>query len=209
MSLTITGPQAGLGQAIKSTIDMEVNGDDSRMKMSGLGAVMPDMEIIIKNGVFYMGAEGEWMAFDTEGMLDKDNLRSTNASQMQAVLGDASGVQSLGKRSVRGVECEILGFTVPPEKLWDLAALSGKQTVSGVQVSHFNGEVALGLADGLMRQMLMEMSMSEMGKPASALDMSIEMTLWDVNAPGVVIEAPKGAKSLGDLGDLGRSLPLQ
>ena len=122
-----------------------------------------------------------------------------DAEQLQAFLDDASNPRLVGRRQVKGIECEVVAFDISPEEMRDLAALSGRSSLGtgpdqDVQVGDFHGEVAIGVEDGLMRQMLIDMDMADRNNPAEKAAFRLTMTMWDINSPDVTIEAPEGVK---------------
>ncbi len=199
MEIKAQGFEAGLAQSFTMGFDMEVAEPDAHMKMYTKGLPLSlDMEIITKGDTMYMKMGDEWASFPGEEGQGKAQMEVIDTDELEQFLDDASGAKIIGRRQVKGIECDIVSFTLSAAKMRELMAMSGqgrsaRQLPEDVEFEQFQGEFAIGVADKLMRQMVIKMSGFQKSAPADKFAMEISMTIWDINAP-IVIKAPEGAK---------------
>ncbi|MHB1413653.1 MAG: DUF6612 family protein [Chloroflexota bacterium] len=205
MVIVVEGTQTGEAQSVKMTMDFVVAEPDMHLRLSSEGSPLAlDMEMIAKDNVLYMKMGEQWMAMgDAENLLDSgdDDMGLTSPDQVEQFLALASDVRTTGRRKIKGVECDVISFTIPPEKMQELMALRGGMTAQGsgtddVQIQTFQGELAIGSDDMITRQLVMKMSGADKAKPNEKFGLSIWMTLWDVNDPSIAVKAPVGVKPL-------------
>ncbi|MDA8217884.1 MAG: LppX_LprAFG lipoprotein [Dehalococcoidales bacterium] len=206
MVIVVEGTQTGEAQSVKMTMDFVVAEPDMHMRLSSEGSPLAlEMEMIAKDNVLYMKMGEQWMAMgDAENLLDSgddDDMGLTSPDQVEQFLALASDVRTTGRRKIKGVECDVISFTIPPEKMQELMALRGGMATPGsgaddVQIKTFQGELAIGSDDMITRQLVMKMSGADKAKPNEKFGLSIWMTLWDVNDPSIAVKAPVGVKPL-------------
>lgn len=204
MEIAVEGQQAGVPQSITMLFEFEMAEPDMHMKMSTKG--MPfslNMEMITKGDTAYMKMDDEWVSMPGAAKTQtKSQMQPLDVDDLESFLADATNVQLIGRRSVKGVECDVISFKLSPQKIQELAALRGQSSAQrtpsdAVQLDQFHGEVAVGVADKLVRQMVFKMSGTDKRKPAERFDMTFTISMWDINSPSIVIKAPEGAKPLG------------
>lgn len=204
MEIDIVGREAGKEQSATMAIEFEINEPDAHMRMSMVGEDLPmklDMEFIAKDKVTYIKMGDEWMAFEGGDSEIKSEMNMADVSELEAYLEDASGLEVIGRRVVNGVECDIIGFTISSEKMLELARLSGRASSQRaleeeVEISEFQGEVAIGVADKMMREMVLDMSGRAKDNPQDGFSMHLTMSMWDINSPDITIEAPEGVEPM-------------
>lgn len=203
MEIDMQVRQAGQPIAVKMLAEFEIAEPDSHMTMTTKG--MPfslNMEVITKGDTTYMKMDDQWVSMPGGGKRQaRSQMGVMDVDDMEAFLADASSVKIVGRRDVKGVECDVVSFRLSPEKMMELAALrgqaSGEQTRSqDLKLDQFDAEVAVGVADKLLRQMVFRMSGYDSRKAAEKFDMTITMTMWDFNSPSILIKAPEGAKPM-------------
>ncbi len=198
MAIDIDVAQRGVPQAVSMIIDMEVAEPDAAMKMSSEGMPLSlDMEMVMKGDVLYMKMGDEWTALPGEGGLAEGNQAGApDVKEMQAFFANTPSAKIMGKRTVRGIECQVISFDIPPERMLDLLAMSSGATepppTEDVRFDEFTGEVAIGIEDRMMHEMVLRMSGSQVDSPAEKFAMAVTITMWDINSPSIVIKAPAG-----------------
>lgn len=207
MEITVEGKQDGLPQSAFISADFEMNEPDVSMVMKMKSPELPvPMEIgfVVAGKTAYMKMGGEWMSFpaDEEKSGSFGDMDMVNMEELQEFLRDATNVRLLGRRTVKGVECDVVGFTLSQAKMLELARKQGKlgegdDFPEDLGFEAFSGEFALGVKDRLMHQMVIDMSMFDKSAPSDRFKMKMSYTLWDVNAPGIVIKPPAGAVPFG------------
>ncbi len=198
MSFDFSLAQRGVPQALTMVMDMEVAEPDASLKISSEGSPISfDVEMIVKDKVVYMKMGDEWTAMPGGGEFGEElEMGAMDVKKMQEFFAHTNSAKITGKRTVKGIECQVISFEIPPERMYDLLAMSGgagqAPAPDDVQFEEFSGEVAVGLPDKLMHEMILRMSGSQRGSSADKFAMTIQMTIWDINSPGVVIKAPAG-----------------
>ncbi|MDA8218499.1 MAG: hypothetical protein M0Z94_12870 [Dehalococcoidales bacterium] len=203
MEIAIDGVADGQPQSVKMGIEFEIAEPDSHMKMSGDGLPMPmDIEFISKGDTTYMNMGGQWMAIP--GGSDSSvtsEMKVADMAEVDSLLSDASNVKVVGRRIVKNVECDIISFDMTPSGMQALAELLGSTSGSDTadqpfDVKEFKGEVAIGVADKVVHEMSVTMKGNPKDKPDETMTMSYTISMWDINSPDIVIEAPAGATTL-------------
>lgn len=207
MEIVVSGTGSGTGESATVNVDFDLNEPDMRMAMKITGEEKPmpfDMEIRVVDETVYLNIGGDWMAFPVDeeqpGLGDQRDLVDMN--EIEAFLSEAENVKVIGRRSVRGVQCDVVAFTLPDDRLLELAreqsAVGADEVaIEDIQIGAFQGEFAIGVEDKLLHQMVLNMSMFDKTKPSAQFNMTFTTTLWDVNAPNIVIEAPVGVTPFG------------
>lgn len=206
MEIKMEGIQKGEKQAVAMTVEFEMNEPNMRMAMTmeneELGAPM-DIEFIVADKTGYMKMGGEWMSFPAEE--DAQNPLGGNfldMDEMDDFLKTATNVRLAGKRTVKGVECDVIAFDLPQAEMLELARSQGKldeddELPEDLGFEDFKGEFAIGAKDKVMREMVIGMGFFDKKNPRERFDMAMIFTLWDLNAKDIVIKAPAGVKPFG------------
>jgi hypothetical protein len=208
MMVEVEAEQEGTKESVAMRFEFETADPDSRMMMSGVGPLMPfEMEIISKDDTTYFRMDDEWTAMPGGGQSEFSTGGSgpMEMGELEALLGDASSATVVERRVVRGVECDVVSFTLGPDSLRELAAQGiggeeeGPLADEDVQIDEFKGEVAIGVADQLLREMTMQFSGHSKATPADRFRMMYTIAMWDINSPDVVITVPPEAQAAGAL----------
>ena len=199
MEMVMDIAQRGLVQSITVHLDVEVAEPDMHVKMQTEGAPGGfDMEMVAKGDVLYMRLADEWSALPASpDRKTQSRLYPVDDEQLQAFLAVASNATMAGRRQVKGVECDVITFSVPWERALELARLAGNAPAGDLSDAEVNfeqleGEVAIGVEDKIVRQLGMRMSGHSKANPAERFALDFAMTIWDINANDMVIEAPAG-----------------
>jgi len=202
MDMLVETVESGKPVSITIAMAYEVAEPDAHItvKMSGDPLLsLFDMEMVVKDEMSYLKMGNKWTAMPAG---EDDTLSSStqmfDTAELQKLLGDASGAKLVGRRSVKGTECDVISFTLSADKMQELAALSagGAPDVNpndDVQLQELQGEVAIGVADKLLREMTLQMSGNDKAKPEDKMSFKLILSLWDINAEDIVIEAPPEA----------------
>jgi hypothetical protein len=212
MEIKFAGSSGGKIESATMAVDFEMNEPNMRMAMKMQSAELPmpmDIEFIVVDKTAYMNMGGEWMAFPADQTGASGEMDLVNMGEMEEFLSEASDVKSLGRRTVKGVECEVIGFTLSQAKMLELARDQGKlggedELPANMGFEDFKGEFAIGVQDQLLHQMVIDMSFFNVENPKEHFEMDMTFTLWDLNAPNIVIKAPSGVQPFG----LPKSTPL-
>jgi hypothetical protein len=203
MVMEIESEQAGKKEAATLTIELVMAEPDSHMKMSSTGPLASFvMEIISKDDTTYLNIDGEWTALPGGGQSEfrTGGTGPFEMDEMEALLGDASSAAVVGRRLVRGTECEVISFTLPPDRMRELAAMgvdAGEEDPlsEDAQVDQFSGEVAIGVADQMLHEMTMKIGGYSRAAPSDRFSVAFTFAMWDVNSPDVVVTVPLEASA--------------
>ncbi len=207
LELAVAGPPTTEGTPVSLSAEFAfVKPDDVHMKISGAG--MPaglQVEVIAKGDRTYLKAGERWLPLPAETRGERQSPASLVAvDELESYLAGASGLRIAGQRAVKGVECDVVAFSPAPAQLRELAALRGQtaaqRTLEEVTLEELQGEVAVGRADKLIHQMVVKMSGYEKNKPEARFRVDFAVSLWDFDAPAIVVAAPRPEDLLFDPG---------
>jgi hypothetical protein len=197
LEMMVEGMEDGEPRTVKVTLEMDSAPPDSRMRMAIVGAPFEMVfELISKDDVTYVNLGDEWTSFQGAGEAKMD-ARIMDTQELEDLLSVATDARVASRRLVKGVECDIVQFTIPPAKMLELAAkanLSSIEDAKDVEMASFAGEIAVGAADRIMRQLTVRMEGAERNQPHNRFSFAMTMTVWDIDAPNIVIEAPPNAR---------------
>ena len=157
-----------------------------------------DVEVITVGDTSYMRTGDEWSAYPggTSSLKEETNVLDT--AEMEALLARATAAKVVGRRTVKGVECDVVSLALPYKDLLDLASLGGggldTMPSQDVRFDVFDTEVAVGVADKVVHQLVLTMGGGSTSNQADRFAMTMTMTVWDVNSPDIVIKAPANVK---------------
>lgn len=202
MEIVLEG-QAGRQQPATIAVDFEIAGPDIHMKLSGSQLPFgPEAEFIAKGEMTYLKMRDQWIALPASGRREiTPQTDLVNIDVLHSHLINASGAKVVGRRSVKGIECDVISFELSPEKMRELAALRGHVSAQramdeDVQIERFQGEAVVGTADKILRQMVFKISGYEKQKPDERFALSLTTSLWDINSVDIVIREPEGVTPL-------------
>ena len=186
-------------QSRRGEMKMEMSGSDPALASMGTMEMVLDGTVIyMRGGVFdpMLPPGKTWLSFDLQTMgeqmgIDFSQLMQSQSDPVQGIeyLAGATDVQEVGTEKIRGVD------TTHYEAIIDYEALAGEKpelaetldrVVEMLGESRVPVEVWLD-DDDLVRKMVMEMPMPEMG--AQTGDMMYAMEFYDYGTP-VEIEVP-------------------
>ncbi|MHB1004069.1 MAG: hypothetical protein ACYC3S_00325 [Chloroflexota bacterium] len=199
MDIVIEGKDQGEPRTVTMGITFEQNDPDIHMamKMADPDGAEPlfAFEFIVKGDTAYMKMGSEWTSFPSDASEAKSQTDLVDLKEMESFLKDATNVKAVGRRNVKGVECDVVAFTLSQEQMLELARNGGSMPTeelfgAEVQFDDFTGEAAIGVTDKMPHQMIYKMSGYATEAPENPFTMTFTMTIWDINSPDVVITAP-------------------
>ena len=201
LEMFVEGQDKGQPVSFTVTVELETADPNARMKMALVGIDTPmafDMDFITVGDTAYWRTGDEWTAFPGGKSELKSETKLLDAKDMEELIARATDAKIVGRRTVKGVECDVISLALSYQDLRDLAALGGgnlgSQPSQDVRFEVFNTEVAIGVADKVVHQMVMTMSGAATNKPAERFSLALTMTVWDINSPDIVIKAPANVK---------------
>lgn len=193
-------------------IDSELAGNDVRYVVEARGLASSDdprsiTEAIIKGDVTYQkNTLGQWAAVTGRGKSSVETLAGLNAfNGIPNLLAAAPTLSYTGQREVKGTACVVFGLAVegviPPDILAIVGSDGeGQGYFTDKTVTSITGEVAVAVEDKTVRQAWLKVNSASSADPGQRFDYVFTYTFWDLNDPGIVINAP-------DLGGIATPLP--
>lgn len=201
VEMQIEGQEHGKPVSATITVESEFAEPNARMKMGMVGGDLPmafDMEFIIVGDTAYWRMGEEWTAFPGGKNSLKNETNMMDTKEMEELLYGATDAKIVGRRTVKGVECDVVSLTLPYGDMLDLAELGGgglgSSPSSDIVFDRFDSEVAIGVDDKVVHQMLFHMAGAAKGTPADRFSLVMTVTVWDVNSPNIVIQPPPNVK---------------
>jgi hypothetical protein len=199
MKMAVAESTGGVRQTFGSKVEVTAAAPDAQMKVTiSDGSMAMDFEVITKDNVTYVRSSDEWTI--SEGAQNRVDAQATlmDLDELKELLAEATTVELVGKRDVHGVECEVVKFSVSPDKMLELVDLaanpSAQDDLDDFEFSALEGEVAIGVDDKLVHQYTLEMSGHGKTNREDTYVMTMSTIIWDVNAQDIVIEAPTDVK---------------
>jgi len=173
-----------VGEGVMVTPDLHV-----RLQSEAVGTPY-EGEMILHGDRLYVRQGETWMSM-TSASASPPTAAPLTPAALMPLLADADEVVQRGASTVRGVGVLVQSFRVPVDDWHDLVpTLMPPLAQEEVQLSEITGEVAVGAEDHLVRRVEVTMRGHLKERSERKLVVNIQMDLWDVNDPTLVVQPP-------------------